>query len=525
MSTTTVRLRPTPRPGVLHRLVRCMGALALSLPMLLPGAPARAASDCALDPVFYPLIQRINRDEASDAVGPCTESSWQDTGGNTLQWAAKGALHASPDGVLSFTSHYSTWTLNGGELRLVSNTIDGAHTHNDRLGFAPGINYLFLLEAASGAYDPAPDGLTGTITLTAPDSNIQWFSDRPERLAGHRPLSTFLDYWDRLGFAQSAPNAAISLPNGSPEQDTMIFTMGKPRWESSTSSLSFVATRLDDVQPGRLQAQAARADGGLPSTFRSAVLFIDNAGDVADVIGNVWTITEGIALMAMCGTSVIIPGEFYNGCDRQDLRGKDMTGGKVGGGPCGVFGCKGVATPQFQDANLEGANLDGTGPGGRAGQFQRANLTNAKLTNGNWQGSQFVGANLRGTNFGHSNLTSANFTNTTLDGNNFEGSALVGAQFSPGATIRNVSFAGVDLRSANFNGVTLENVDFTGANLTAAQFVNATLNGVKFNKARLTSVNFTRANLSNFDYHEGYYCGPPLVWTNGVITCGDGPLL
>lgn len=483
-------------------------ALAVVLAAQLGASPAGAqAPACRLSADFEALRAKITAQAGRDIVGACRENEQTAKNGDKIQRTKNGVLHwSAKNKTARFTNHTATWTLDLMGLHVAANGVEGHAAVHDRLGFAPGIEYLFLLKSTGGKLAPkaGADGVF-TITLTNPDTDVAWFSDRPQRLTGHRPLATFVDWWDGLGFGAVPPNAVIALPHGKAEQDTLIFTMGRPAWDAKARTLTFQAVRLeDDAPPHRLDAHRARADKTLSASFGAAVVFVD-PGDTLGA-GNVLTIIEGIELMARCGP------DYYNGCDNKDLHGQNLGGNdnqtKVGGGPWKttlgglVKEHLGIAVPQFHGANLAGANLshsgtDDTGP--KSAMFNFANLGQANLSYSRWRASQFMNAKASGANFEHSDLTSANFLGADLSYARFAASNLTAAQISTNA--RNAFFVNSALVSANFNGADVRDADFTGANLAGpAQFVNADARGAKFRHANLDGVNFYGANLVGADF-------------------------
>jgi anti-sigma B factor antagonist len=150
----------------------------------------------------------------------------------------------------------------------------------EAFGFAPGIDYLFLVQAPGGTLAPKPGGEADryVVTLERPASAMQWFSNRPQRLAGHNTLLNFVRVWEMLGFGEDPPNTAIALTEGAAEnEDTLIVEMFAPVLNPQGTTLTFEARVLRDDEAHGLAYYAGRADRTLPSRFGPVSLFVDSA--------------------------------------------------------------------------------------------------------------------------------------------------------------------------------------------------------------------------------------------------------
>ena len=265
--------------GLVVAALAPMGAAAQQPPA------AGEATGCRFVHGFAALRDRLLVQEGRDVVGACREDERPTAGGDALQRTTAGVLHwGRAANATSFTDAADTWVLSADGLRKEANGAAGAAAHHDRLGFAPGISYLFALNAEGGTYRPLPGGGFG-VTLTAPEPEITWFSDRPQRLSGHRPLGTFLDWWDAFGFGDVRPNAVLSLPTADAAQDTLVFALNRPVLNRD-GSLTFTGVLLPDDAPRTegVRGHGARADAALPAAFGRAVLFVDSA--ITDGITN-----------------------------------------------------------------------------------------------------------------------------------------------------------------------------------------------------------------------------------------------
>jgi hypothetical protein len=239
--------------------------------------PAAPAAGCRFVHGFAALRDRLVAEHGADAVGVCREDERPASDG-AVQATDLGMFHwRRADNTTSFVGHDAAWTLDAAGLRREEHAPEDAAARHDRLGFAPGIDYLFTLGAGGGTHQALPDGRF-RVTLTAPDADVLWFSNRPQRLSGHRPVGTFVAWWDAFGFGDVAPNAVLSLPAGEAGRDTLVFSMDRPVLNAD-GSVAFTGAVLPDDAPRSeaVHAHAERADADLPAAFGRAVLFVDDA--------------------------------------------------------------------------------------------------------------------------------------------------------------------------------------------------------------------------------------------------------
>lgn len=122
---------------------------------------------------------------------------------------------------------------------------------------APPPGSLLSVAIEQGALEKAANGRY-VLTVTPENGRVTWFSDRPQRLAGHLPASDLVRLWSRLGFAADPPESALVTNSGRGEQSRVV-ELSRPRWKDG--QLVFDA---------RLRS-GARATG----PFTNASLFID----------------------------------------------------------------------------------------------------------------------------------------------------------------------------------------------------------------------------------------------------------
>jgi hypothetical protein len=125
-------------------------------------------------------------------------------------------------------------------------------------GEQPGPMYLFVQNAKSMTFDKS----TGTLTLKEISPMTVYFSDRPDRITGNMPTTSFMPLWKdgKDSFDKDPPNATLS-----------IFTAGKV---SDT-----VVELRDPVLKGEtLSYKVKILEGELPANGGAAALFIDVIG-------------------------------------------------------------------------------------------------------------------------------------------------------------------------------------------------------------------------------------------------------
>ncbi len=113
-------------------------------------------------------------------------------------------------------------------------------------------SYLFVLSAASGS-------LKGdTLTLNGVP-NVIYFSDRPDRVAGHISLEKFVESWNKGSdsFKADPPNATLSILGKVDEMNVVVELMSV---EQKSGSVIF---------------KVAVLEGTLPQRFKTSSLFID----------------------------------------------------------------------------------------------------------------------------------------------------------------------------------------------------------------------------------------------------------
>ena len=107
------------------------------------------------------------------------------------------------------------------------------------------VSLLYVLSSKESAYKD------GVLTLKGVSSQVVYFSDRPDRIAGHMNLLDFLDDWDEGpdSFEENPPNAALSIVNdGEVKNPVVVITNPKLKGED----LSFNVSKLDGDLPNEM---------------------------------------------------------------------------------------------------------------------------------------------------------------------------------------------------------------------------------------------------------------------------------
>ncbi len=113
----------------------------------------------------------------------------------------------------------------------------------------------------------------GKLTLSGVNLATLYFSDRPERIAGHEPTADFVEAWGagEDSFASNNPNAVLSILEGGEAQEIVV-VLSNPRLESGNL--------IYDVQVTEGNAEAS---GGASSLFIDVIGRPASPGSVAGV--------------------------------------------------------------------------------------------------------------------------------------------------------------------------------------------------------------------------------------------------
>jgi hypothetical protein len=170
-------------------------------------------------------------------------------------------------------------------LALLVATADAQAQVGARAAPAPAAGDLFVLTAAGGKIERVRGrNRVFRLVLRRPDSDVTGFTDRPTRGTGQQPLAGFVRSWQRLGFGEDPPNAAVVLANAPSNRDVLVVELSRPRLGAGGRTLAFRAVVLRGNPTGGLRSFARRADRRLAARFGRASLFIDASGQEVGLV-------------------------------------------------------------------------------------------------------------------------------------------------------------------------------------------------------------------------------------------------
>ena len=186
-----------------------------------------------------------------------------------------------------------------------------------------------------------------------------------------------------------------------------------------------------------------------------------------------------------------------------DLRGADLSSARFeevyGLGPSRIKEV--IYFSSLNGANLSGANL------------RRANLSGASLHDANLSGVDLRGAELSGAGFHGANLSNSNLIAISIEDAFFELVNLSFADMSL-AKLRNGNFSGACLNRANLTGV-----DLSGANLSRANLCGTNLNRAKLRGANLSETDLTKSDIRAANISEARFLRANLSEVLNLDTC------
>jgi hypothetical protein len=114
-------------------------------------------------------------------------------------------------------------------------------------------SYLFVISGTSGSLN------ADTLTLNG-IPNVTYFSDRPNRIAGHLSLSEFIEMWDKGSdsFKADPPNATLSVLKKDGAKNIVVELISV---EQKSGSVVF---------------KVAGLEGNVTESFEASSLFIDS---------------------------------------------------------------------------------------------------------------------------------------------------------------------------------------------------------------------------------------------------------
>ena len=139
-----------------------------------------------------------------------------------------------------------------GFLILVSTLIPGFVFAENVIDDSKTPGYLFVISGTSGSLDG------DTLTLNGVP-NVIYFSDRPDRVAGHIPLEMFVESWNKGNdsFKADPPNAVLSMLTEDEAQNVVVELTGV------------------ELKDDKLYFKVKMLEGDIKGSFENASLFID----------------------------------------------------------------------------------------------------------------------------------------------------------------------------------------------------------------------------------------------------------
>ena len=244
-----------------------------------------------------------------------------------------------------------------------------------------GSSLLFGALADSGRIKERKNG-SYRMVLKGVDE-IDWFTDRPDRVAGEWSPKKLVKKWDGL-FGGVEPNAQATFEMGS-KRELVTFEMFKPKLSDSNQTLSFKVRGIGEKNKDLLT-------GLRNKRLSDASLFIDES-------------------LPAC-----LPD-----CEGANLFGANLSGA--------YLSFANLTNANLTDANLSGASLDGANLTGA--NLSDANLTDAELDGANLSNANLTGAILDtylfGVNLSNADLSGAFLVAADLTGAQLTGADLAGA--------------------------------------------------------------------------------------------------
>ena len=230
-------------------------------------------------------------------------------------------------------------------------------------------------------------------------NEIDWFTDRPNRVEGTWKPKKLLREWDKY-FASSEPNAQATVEVGE-DREILTFEMFKPKMKSD--KIIFNIKPLSESGEDRITGVSGRVMDDIS-------LFIDNTNsgkpscfpdcENADLQGFDMTGQE-LAInfeSADLSDTNLSHTTFYVDLNEAVLTGANLTGATLNG----VY----LVEADLTNANLDGAFLQGA-------TLSYADLNNAELKNAALNASVLSNADLTGANLNGALLTNAEWYQTT----------------------------------------------------------------------------------------------------------------
>lgn len=136
--------------------------------------------------------------------------------------------------------------------------------------------WLYVHTAEQATLRPVKGTGASRLTLTRAAERVHALAGPTERKIDYQSAADFVRSWATHGFARRAPNAAIVVHQGKPNQDTLVVKLSQPRLLAG-GSISYLARPLSGSRPADLHYFNRRADRSLPARFGATSVYLDDA--------------------------------------------------------------------------------------------------------------------------------------------------------------------------------------------------------------------------------------------------------
>jgi hypothetical protein len=148
---------------------------------------------------------------------------------------------------------------------------EGDDDGDDPMVAATSAGDLYVVDGrVASARSTGPD----TLEVSVEGATVLWFSDRPARLHGNRPIRQFVAQWPAT-FGADPPNAAVLTPSDQQARRPIAVELQRPKFDRSTGVVRFVL-RPERGSEGRAARWLATLDRAARSELGRLVLFVDN---------------------------------------------------------------------------------------------------------------------------------------------------------------------------------------------------------------------------------------------------------
>ena len=114
------------------------------------------------------------------------------------------------------------------------------------------LKLLFIQTARSGKLIATGSRKKYTLVLSQLNPYVTYFADRPKRITGVMPLSTFIQHWSQgtNSFAFDKPNVGLEgVLSDSTHSAQYLFKMSDPRYNIKTKTMHYTMVALPNQRP------------------------------------------------------------------------------------------------------------------------------------------------------------------------------------------------------------------------------------------------------------------------------------